>query len=65
MIAAWVVPATTAVLAVVALLRGTGWGRSWRSGLIVAVARAPALRAHARRAAPLRRMRAPTGREKR
>ncbi|MCK2218569.1 hypothetical protein MF672_032950 [Actinomadura sp. ATCC 31491] len=67
-IAAWIglaaSLATTALVTVVAVQRGTGAGLALAvGGLFVAVALALVLRAHARRAALLRRMRELTGRE--
>ncbi|GAA3262291.1 hypothetical protein [Nonomuraea helvata] len=69
-IAAWIglaaSLATTALVTVVAVQRGTGAGPALAvGGLFVAVALALALRAHARRAALLRRMHELTGREER
>ncbi|WP_066951289.1 hypothetical protein [Microtetraspora fusca] len=67
-IAAWIglaaSLATTALVAAVAVQRGTGTGVALAvGGLFVAAALALAVRAHARRAALLRRMRDLTGRE--
>ncbi|MFI6743994.1 hypothetical protein ACIBI9_64975 [Nonomuraea sp. NPDC050451] len=69
-IAAWIglaaSLATTAVVAVMAVQRGTGAGLALAvGGLFVAVALALAVRAHARRAALLRRMHELTGQEER
>ncbi|MEU6728865.1 hypothetical protein ABZ917_34595 [Nonomuraea wenchangensis] len=69
-IAAWIglaaSLATTALVTVVAVQRGTGAGPALAvGGLFVAVALALALRAHARRAALLRRMHELTGGEER
>ncbi|MFI6295709.1 hypothetical protein ACIBEJ_29220 [Nonomuraea sp. NPDC050790] len=69
-IAAWIglaaSLATTALVTVVAVQRGTGAGLALAvGGLFVAVALALALRAHARRAALLRRMHELAGREER
>jgi hypothetical protein len=69
-IAAWIglaaSLATTALVTVVAVQRGTGAGLALAvGGLFVAVALALALRAHARRAALLRRMHELTGGEER
>ncbi|MFI9598213.1 hypothetical protein [Nonomuraea sp. NPDC052265] len=69
-IAAWIglaaSLATTALVTVVAVQRGTGAGLALAvGGLFVAVALALAVRAHARRAALLRRMHELTGREER
>ncbi|NUW46131.1 hypothetical protein [Nonomuraea rhodomycinica] len=69
-IAAWIglaaSLATTAVVTVVAVQRGTGAGLALAvGGLLVAVALALAVRAHARRAALLRRMHELTGGEER
>ncbi|WP_067175392.1 hypothetical protein [Microtetraspora niveoalba] len=69
-IAAWIglaaSLATTAVVAVITVQRGTGtWLALATGGLFVAAALALAVRAHARRAALLRRVRELTGREER
>ncbi|WP_049556242.1 hypothetical protein [Nonomuraea sp. SBT364] len=69
-IAAWIglaaSLATTTVVTVVAVQRGTGWGLALAAGsLFVAVALVLTVRAHARRAALLRRMRELTGGEER